>query len=203
MITHIPLDDLKVARIGEIIPPEFHARTWIAGSAAARWPQNADVDAWVVGYPAPDIPALRRTPRNQMYHLHPQVSAETTPTEMYADGSQMFWSADGIHLLWTHHETIDALINAFDISCHAAAINIVSGDVVLARNYDPSVQILTWHDAAKTLMRGMRFAERYNDYRFWYDANTVKCLRDAFPDVRFATEREHLLLNQLKVTEGL
>ena len=44
---HIPLDHETIQLAKSLIPVERHGRTWVAGSAASRFPFNGDVDIWI------------------------------------------------------------------------------------------------------------------------------------------------------------
>src|SRR5581483_9057116 len=95
-VSPIPLDHPTLQRVRELIPPEHHRRSWVAGSAACRYPLNGDVDVWVTG--------LRLDGLDRLQTLF-SVERQEGGFPVYEDwtNSVMIYAAEGIHILTTSH----------------------------------------------------------------------------------------------------
>ena len=190
----IPLTDPAVERIKSLVPEPYHAQTWIAGSAATNWGQNNDVDAWVC-----HITYDNERPLFQRFNELGRVP--DFGEEHYADGSMMLYAQDGLHIL-ANYESIASVVMNFDISCHAAAINIVTGEQFVHPAYTPLVRPINWMSAPKTLLRVLKFAERYYD-RTAYRAPECQALAIATFRLPKVTSAEVEMVKLLKLQEGL
>ena len=196
MIT-IPLNAPIVAHLKDIVPLQYHAQSWIGGSAATNWGQNGDVDVWVCVPQWPDIDTLGAmiAPLGHTPHLG--------ETEHYIDtlGSVMLYSYDGLHILATRG-TIQDVVAGYDISCHAAAINLITGQMHRHPQYTPLVRPLDYVSTRKTLTRLLKFAARYNDQTIWQDPTCQKLAIAAFrlPSV---TQAEATMVKLLRLPEGI
>lgn len=176
---HIPLDHPAVQRVREIIPARWHSQTWIAGSAAARWPEawenGGDLDVWVC-----DV--VGSSGRNQlMTHLRSlEGLPERDEDAQYAGAATNSWMVyreERLHVLVSMSHIQDVMRN-FDISCHAQAVAL-DGQVMAGDGYREEVRILSWRDPARTLERALRFLKRYgqlDDVEFWQDPKTLGCM---------------------------
>jgi hypothetical protein len=170
----IPQTHPAVQTLLRLVPEEFHPHTWIAGSAACRYPEawdaGGDLDAWIC---AP----LDADRRNRTWgRAHAAITdlghlPDTPADEDYAGMSELLYAHDRIHILLTSC-SIEEVLKHFDISCHAMASSLDSETLMAAQGYRPEVRILGWKDPARTLTRGCKFALRYNDHTFWHDPAT-------------------------------
>ena len=164
-IIPMPDDAPERDRIRSIIPAAFHAKSWIAGSAATRWGQHGDVDVWITvdGWDE----------WSEMWD-HFQNLGTILPTrqsdEQYSFMSNILYAQDGLQILMpSHHEMgIESVVDTFDISCHAAAVPLQPGTAApyIHTNYTPPplVRVLQWANAPNTLRRLFKFSERYGDW---------------------------------------
>ena len=187
-LRHIPLDHPKVVEALAHIPVGLHSRTYIAGSAAARWPEaweaGGDVDMWVT--------QVNDEERERMVERHPPSTeldvlvSLATEIEVYAHAKiSIMHAGQRLHIMRSS-ETIETILGGFDVSCHAAAVNVVSGMILLAPGFDTRVRVIQWRpgSAHQTLWRALKFGQRYLDPGVWTDARTQDCAREAFGMVR-------------------
>lgn len=187
---HIPLDHPIVTQIKEIIPEQWHDLAYIAGSAAAMWPEaydhGGDVDVWIL---APDW-KIYGPLSNYFWDKYgtPVVSDD----HLYIGGDfDKLYNKDRIQIMGGTYQTIQHVVDGFDISCHASSVKLTDGAVYTHPDYTPAVRILKWRDPRRTLLRGGEFAFRYKDRYFWTDAQTKNCAAAAVQDP------------SLRVSEGL
>ena len=193
----IPLDAPVVTRIKTIIPPHYHALSWIGGSAATNWGQNGDVDVWVCVPQWSDVYALQA--------VIEALGHTPNPDEMehYIDtlGSAMLYSYDGLHILATMG-IIQDVVARFDISCHAAAINLITGEMHRHPQYTPLVRPLDYMSARKTFARLLKFAARYDDQTIWLDPTCQKLAIATF-HLPHVTQAEAAMVKLLRLPEGM
>lgn len=192
---HIPLDDGNVAIARTLIPEALHDRTWIAGSAACRWPEawlaGGDLDLWIT----------------QVHTLeHHQMIAKAFPDvpetdEGYPDGSKLVYSANRIQILITNW-TIQQTLAHFDLSCHQGAVKLDGTEVIPAMN--PLVRFIqpSPRDVFKTFTRGCRMAVRYDETSFWNDDATLKMAQICMGLPMMSRQKLRALRN-MDVPEGL
>ena len=82
-------------------------------------------------------------------------------------------------------------------------MNIVSGDVYVPAWYTSAVRIRQVRDARRTLLRGMRFALRYDDNDFWWDEATAACVQQVFVGMHVLTPQQYGTWLRFGVSEGL
>ena len=171
----IPLDHPAVQRVKDLIPVEYHTRTWIAGSAACRYPQawdaGGDLDVWVCDVADREYDDLYK--RLYTTERHQPVY------EDYAILSRLVYAVDRVHILIST-ASIEAIVGEFDISCHAAAIRLDGADVYQHPQFSTSPIVLSWKDPVRTMLRCFRFVTRYNDGLAWHDSMTQQCAMEAF-----------------------
>lgn len=161
VISSIPLDDPMIERIKTLVPEKYHGQTWVAGSAASRWGQHADVDVWVVG--------LRKW--GEYADLTARLNRASPPITMttqdnYPDGTGMLaYSGEGLQIIPTQLSTIQEVVALFDISCHAAAKHILTGEAHIHPEFCDEVRVLGWKDPVTTLGRVCKFSKRYMDHQ--------------------------------------
>ena len=196
----IPLDHPIIDRVKTLIPAEFHAQTWIAGSAAARWPEafdkGGDVDVWVCG--------LRWRERGRLSELLGRVGLGDDDLLYEHDeliGSSIQYSSDRLQVMLSEYAMSELLSN-FDISCHTAAISLTGGGV-LAPALTSNVRILNWHNPRRTLERGAKFSRRYRDHSFWRDDRTIQCALAALMIPSDISRQELVDLMSVRVGPGL
>lgn len=175
---HIPLDHPAVEHARSIIPAELHAKTWIAGSAACRWPEawdkGGDLDVWVCG--------LTGSPE---YNLTYKALCTLTPLpepsvdEEYATLAQLVYAQDRTHILIST-SSIQEIVGEFDIVCHAAAVRLDGVEQYQHPQFSPHPVVLNWKDSTRTLIRCLKFVHRYNDGMAWHHAKTQACAIEAF-----------------------
>ena len=169
-ISSIPLDHPTILRVKGLIPQKFWDRAWVGGSAATRFPQNNDVDVWVCV--------------NTSAEWAEVTNAVPPPTDLednahrYVHASQLFYNHDGLQMFLTA-SPIKEVVGGFDISCHAGAIHLVTGEVHIGCQYQEGVRIYQWRDARRTLERGIKFSRRYDDEDFWTDDMTLRAMLES------------------------
>jgi hypothetical protein len=203
-VRHIPLDDPIIARAKALIPEQHWTNSWVAGSAATRYPQNADVDVWVSveymrGSPQLDtiIPGGRRFA--DLITNAPKVEDQEA-MEMYM---HLAWKAidePGLQIMVTQQHIGD-LLAKFDISCHVGAVNIVTGEQLFNTNYSNQVKIVNFGNPIKTLARYFKFAERYKDWSRQSDPKVAECAASAFNLYTYEQMRDEM--KYMRVDTGL
>lgn len=191
-MTSIPFDYPHVRAAVALIPSKFHARCWIAGSAACRWPEawdaGGDLDVWVVGLAA-----------NEEFELLTLLTVLPLPMPGpddvdYANGSLLAYTGDRTHILLTR-QSIEEVVKHFDIACHAGAVAL-DGRTYRHPAYSTHPTILSNQDgrfAQKSLARAFKFAARYNDWALWEDSTTQQTVLLAF-DLAACTPQQKWML---------
>lgn len=173
-ISPIPLDHPLLLRARALIPTPLWQTSWVAGSAATRFPQNKDVDVWVCNVPQGVSPDSVITGGR----LFASVTQETHDGEY----DHLSWRAideDGLQIM-VGHESIQEVLGRFDISCHAAALNLVTGEVLRGLEYSDDLKVINFQIAITTITRYLRFAERYGDWTGLTASITMRCAAAAF-----------------------
>lgn len=172
----IPVGDPILIRARELIPPEYWANTWVAGSAATRFGQHNDVDVWVA-----DVPRNR-----DLWTVLPMNEGKPVSTEENEEYDHMcvkvYNNPDEKLQIMSLHESINTLLAKFDISVHCGAMNIVTGEQLRGSNYSEKVTICNFHENAPilTLGRYINFSKRYHDFNGVWDANVAACAAASF-----------------------
>ena len=165
-ISAIPLTHETIQRAKTIIPELYHANSWIAGSAAARYPQNEDVDVWICNVPY-DIP------------LPGIIPVELAPPHNEEYFTYKAYDQNGLQIMSTYDSIAD-LLGSFDISCHAVGRNILSGEEVIGTGYSPDLKVVHFQNPITTTTRYLKFAKRYNDYTHVHSPKVQECAAKAF-----------------------
>ncbi len=165
MISTIPLDHAVIKRAQELVPAQYHGQMWVAGSAATHYPMNGDVDIWVAEIPRgvdpwKIIPNGRKPPSDG--------------DEEYMEALKVF-EEPGLQIMG-FRQTMQLMLDTFDISCHAAAVHLTTGETLFAAGYSPNVKVVNFSLTRPelTLERYLRFAKRYRDWDHLTDPYLVE-----------------------------
>lgn len=179
----IPLDHPAVVEALAQIPAEYHARTWIAGSAACRfpeaWDKGGDLDMWICDLTQEELLVLcGRDPAARHLDIDPRTG------QPYVLNSFMYLVRDRLHVLATA-QSIEQVVLDFDIACHAAAVPAVEDEreMFVHPVYTRwSATILNTKNPTVTLERAIRFSVRYWDSlgELFYDPMARECAKSAF-----------------------
>lgn len=170
----IPMDHPMVLRAREIIPPVWWVNTYVAGSAATRFGQHADVDVWVTEVPrSQDL--WRILPENEKRDVDIGEDYEHIAIKVYNNPDEK------LQIMATH-DPINALLDGFDISVHCGAMNIVTGEQIRGKGYSEKVLIVNYIESQPvlTLTRYLTFAKRYRDFGGMFSEKVQKCAADTF-----------------------
>lgn len=177
IVSVIPLDHPLILRAKTLIPPEYWAQTWIAGSAATRFGQHNDVDVWVTNVPRTMDPwhVLPCNEGTEMPVGDPEQDYEHLCIKVYNNPEERLQ-------IMASHDSIAVLLEGFDISCHAGAINLVTGAQCFASLYGPRVTVVNYLTPIPqlTLTRYLTFAKRYKDWSGMFDEKTRECAARSF-----------------------
>ena len=193
-MTSIPFDHPACQQVLALIPEKFHARCWIAGSAATRWPEaweaGGDLDVWVCD--------LRHNESEQLRMLlHPEVMHAAVEEDIdYANGSLLVYNQDRTHILLTSL-SIGDVVDQFDIACHAAAVQVGGGGRLYAHPlFSPHPTIIANpRNPKKSVERVFQFAARYQDWdALWDDPTTRETVIDAFGLVACTPQQRWMLV---------
>ncbi len=209
----IPRDHPVVQHILSLVPERLRAAIWLGGSATTCFGQHGDVDAWI-GW-------LDREPTLEENRLMAQVKRAVGNMRDHQEGEiEEEYDNQTSHMLYmgeapdgTHIHILGAILpmqdvlEAFDISTHARIVHIGNSEhpiAFFATGYTerPTVHIRSWHSAKRTLERGIKFAKRYDDERFWHSVKTRECAAAAF-GVRIVPPEIVERMELLGVSEGL
>lgn len=167
-VAAIPLGHPTLDRVRSLVPPQHLLKCFVAGSAACRYPQNADVDVWVTRLRQPmwgemlrHFEALGHTPSAEALEEYANVQA------------LLVYSHDGLQILLATEDIVRVVAN-FDVTCHMAAMNVVTGKVWKHPRYTEEVRIHWMYDTRKTLQRVAKFAARYGDASAHTDPQIVQ-----------------------------
>lgn len=204
----IPFDHPALQHVRNIVPATIHEMLWVAGSACCTYPLNGDVDVWL-GWLAEESTTAQRRHWLTVSQYEGNTARDLPESEIYPGQQSVLLYAgvapDGtrIHILGALAPMLDVIGN-FDISCHAVGVRLSDGFTrahpLCTRSYH--VEILSWTDARKTLMRGIKFSERYGDSGFWQRSSTQRCAAEAF-DMPYVTAEMAERVQALSVSEGL
>lgn len=180
-------DDLT--RLRNLVPPDLHVRTFIAGGFAANPNKANDIDLWIVGdEPHPDVAEkiLRHlgnnghdiTVRNFPFYTDVQLTPGRTVwfrvcdvNDFYSNGKRM-----PVQIMATTYHDVDELLAYFDLSPHKKAIAISDGLEIIGRGFttpDEQPRATRFDTPHSTLRRYFRLCERYGHRPNWDDVNQL------------------------------
>lgn len=173
-MTRIPRDHPALRAALALIPPDLHDSVWVGGSAATRFPRNADLDLWL------SVPrADERRVRNALIGAPGNSIADILdPQEIqdYSGFSHLLFVGQAadlpVHILLADAD-MEEVVAEFDCAVHAAAVRAL-GEELIAPGYSTRNVLSptsTPRDPAKTLRRLFRFGERYQQWEFLEDAD--------------------------------
>lgn len=175
-ISHIPLDDPIITRAMTLIPQEYWGNTWIAGSAATRYPMNKDVDVWVCGVPGRVSIDKVVVGSRKLAELGTPINQDDNEYDHIAFKA---YDQDNLQIM-VSHDNINDILSHFDISSHCAAVNLVTGVPILGPGYEDKLKVVNFTNAVNTISRYLRFAERYQDWWGMEEEMTKRCAATAF-----------------------
>lgn len=146
----------------------------IAGGFAALPDKAGDCDVWVYGVSYESLSSARDKilerlrARNIVFTEEPVVWGEVE--ESYATGVnigslKVARLADNRHIVVTKAQSIDDILNAFDVSTHQVALSS-DGELIRGREFTPiSVEPIMLLQNDKTEGRMQKVEQRYGVYR--------------------------------------